>query len=128
MASQATKAIKAQRINQVVTMLQQGMYRWEIVNQLSKEWQCSERNVERYMEASYKLLSIHYDKDVLENILSKYDMLYKRSINSGDNKLAVRILDSIAIVKGLKVNKSDITSGGEKINPVNINFINPNGK
>lgn len=122
--SPATKEIKAQRIKQVIDMLSSGKYRWEIVNDLSKQWGCSERNVEKYMTASYKLLSVHYDKDVLENILSKYDMLYKKAIGQGDNKLAVRILDSISRINGL--NKLDVTTNGKDLTPTIINIIKPN--
>lgn len=122
--SQATKQIKAERIDRIITMLQSGMYSWEIIGILSTEWNCSERNVYKYMTACYKLLSVHYSKEVVDNILAKYDFLYRRSIANKDDKLAVKILDSISIVKGLRVNKTDITSGGEKMTTI-INIIKP---
>lgn len=124
--SQATKEIKAKRIQQIIDMLSSGKYKWEIVNELTNEWNCSERNVGKYLSAAYTLLSVHYDKNVLETILSKYDLLYKRAIGRGDDKLATRILDSISKVKGLYITKTDITSNGETISPTIINIIKPN--
>jgi len=122
--SPATKAVKAQRIDKIIELLQSGKYRWEIVNELTNEWNCTERNVEKYMTAAYKLLKINYDKDILENILTKYDSLYKKAIGQGDNKLAVRILDSISRINGL--NKIDITTNGKDMTPTIINIIKPN--
>ena len=81
--SPATKAVKAQRIDKIIELLQSGKYRWEIVNELTNEWNCTERNVEKYMTAAYKLLKINYDKDILENILTKYDSIYKKAIVTG---------------------------------------------
>lgn len=122
--SPATKAIKAQRINKIIELLQSGKYRWEIINDLTNEWSCTERNVEKYMTAAYKLLKLNYDKDILETILTKYDSLYKKAIDQGDNKLAVRILDSISRINGL--NKLDITTNGKDVTPTIINIIKPN--
>lgn len=123
MIPRATTEIKAKRIQEIIDMLTMGQYKWEIVTKLTKEWQCSERNVEKYMTAAYKLLAVHYDKNVLENILAKYDLLYKRALGRGNDQLAVRILDSISKVKGLYQQKLDITSGGEKITNITLQRI-----
>jgi hypothetical protein len=124
----ANKVQREFRINQVLELLQKGKYSWEIVNQLSAEWQCNARNVQKYISEAYTLIEKHYDRTtVLENILTKYDFLYQKAIRRGDDKLAIKVLDSVCRITGL--NKVDVTSNGETLStqPVIINVIKPSG-
>jgi hypothetical protein len=107
--SVATKEIKDKRIKQVIEMLNNGKYRHEIVYDLSKEWNCSTRNVDKYLQASYKLLATNFDKNMLETLLSKYDFLYKRCLAKNDDKTATAILTQIAKITGVSNEKIEIT-------------------
>lgn len=109
------KLIKAKRIEQLMDLLTQGKHKWEITNQLTKEWDCSSRNVERYLTICYKLIAESYDKNTMDNIVAKYDFLYKRALERGDDRLALRVLDSISRVKGLY----------SETNTLNINIEQP---
>ena|ERR1035437_6093582 len=124
--SQATKVVKAARIQMVINMLQAGRYHYQIVNELSDSWQCSSRNVEKYITAAFKLIGDHYDKNAIESILSKYDLLYERSLKAKDYKGAAKILDSISKRKGLDVTRIDHTTNGKDLPGTTVNIIKPN--
>jgi len=127
MASKSTNAQKEFRINQVMSLLTIGKFRWEILAQLTKEWNCSERNVEKYMAACTKLLRNHYSKETADDILSKYNFLYNDALVRNDKKLAKNVLDSMAKVGGYMMERVDITSGGEKLQNI-FNIIKPDDK
>jgi hypothetical protein len=117
MASKSTNAQKEFRINQVMSMLTIGKYRWEILSDLSKEWKCSERNVEKYMAACTKLLRNHYSKETADDILAKYNYLYNDALVRGDKKLAKNVLDSMSKVGGYITDKIEL-SGQLSINTI----------
>lgn len=119
MASKSTNAQKELRIKQVMTMLTIGRYRWEIISELSKEWKCSERNVEKYMAACTKLLRNHYSKETADDILSKYNFLYNDALVRGDKKLAKNVLDSMSKVGGYITDKVEL-SGQLLINTIKL--------
>jgi len=122
MENRANKKVRKERMEQILTMLNKGMYQSEIVYILSEEWKCSERNVEKYITGVYKLIAKDWDKNVSENILAKYIHLYNKANERNDIKNAKSILDSIAKINNLG-NKIDITSGGEKLGPAVIVYI-----
>jgi len=122
MENRANKKVRKERMEQILTMLNKGMYQSEIVYILSEEWKCSERNVEKYITGVYKLIASEWDSNVSENILAKYIHLYNKANERNDIKNAKSILDSIAKINNLG-NKIDITSGGEKLGPAVIVYI-----
>lgn len=127
MAIKSTQVVKEQRIKQVMALLVVGKYRWEIVQDLSKEWECSEANVDQYIADAKKLMGEHFSQDTVDDILSKYNSLYTDALKWGDKKLAKSILDSIAKIRGYATQKVDVTTNGENINQTIINIISPNG-
>lgn len=98
-------------------MLVAGRYRWEIISELSKEWNCTTKNVDKYISASKKVMSSHFSKETVEDILSKYNYLYQIAIEKGDARTANRILDSIAKVSGKYIEKV------EHVGDINFNVI-----
>lgn len=122
MEHRANKKVRKERLEKVLELLNKGMYKSQILYNLSEEWDCSERNVERYITAAYKLIGNHWDTNVAEDLLAKYYHLYKKAEERNDIKNAKAILDSIAKIKDLG-NKVDITSGGEKLGPATIVYI-----
>lgn len=127
MALKSTQVVKEQRTKQVMALLVVGKYRWEIVQDLSKEWECSEANVDQYISDAKKMMSDHFSQETVDDILSKYNYLYSDALRTGDKKLAKSILDSISKIGGHYKDKLDITTNGENINQTIINIINPNG-
>ena len=119
MGSRITNAQKEFRINQVMSLLTIGKFRWEILAHLSKEWKCSERNVEKYMAACTKLLRNHYSKETADDILSKYNYLYNNALARGDQKLAKNTLDSMAKVGGYITDKVEL-SGQVSLNTIRL--------
>ena len=107
----STKVVKEQRVKQVTDLLNMGKYRWEIISILSKEWQCSERNVIKYVEAATKLITQHFSQENVDSILAKYNMLYNDAMEKGDKRFATKILDSIS--KLGTYNKQTIELTGE---------------
>lgn len=120
--SVATKQIKALRIQMVINLLQAGKYNFEIVNELSIQWGCGDRNVYRYITAAFKLIHDNYDTNAIENLLTKYDMLYQRALKMKDVKAATKILDSVAKLKGLYTEKVEV-SGAIKIETIKLKEI-----
>ena len=121
MKSKANKHIKEQRIKQIIAMLVIGKYRWEIVQDLSKEWKCSEKNVDLYIADAKALMSSHFSQETFEDLLSKYQYLYSECISKGDRRTAGRILDSIAKVGGYVQDKIEISGSiNENINVIKI--------
>lgn len=100
MAFKSTQVVKEQRVKQVMALLVVGRYRWEIVQELSKEWNCSEANVDQYIADAKKLSTDHFKKETIDDILSKYNYLYNNALRKGDGKLAKSVLDSIAKISG----------------------------
>lgn len=100
MALKSTQIVKEKRVKQVMALLVVGKYRWEIVQDLSKEWECSEANVDQYIADAKNLASEHFSKESINDILSKYNYLYNSALRKGDGKLAKSVLDSIAKISG----------------------------
>ncbi len=115
---------KELRVKQVISMLVIGKYRWEIVQEFSKLWKCSEANVDQYIADAKKLMKSHFKDETVEDILSKYNFLYNDALMSGDKKLAVKILDSIAKVGGYVTDKLQV-SGELNHNVTVIKLIGP---
>ena len=126
MAIKSTQVVKEQRVKQVIALLVIGKYRWEIVSELSQEWECSESNVDQYIAEAKKLMSEHFSQETVEDILSKYNYLYNDALRCGDKKLAKSILDSIAKVGGYVTDKLQV-SGELNHNVTVIKLNNVNG-
>ncbi len=109
MAIKSTQVVKEQRIKQVMALLVVGKYRWEIVQDLSKEWECSEANVDQYIADAKELMSDHFSKETINDILSKYNYLYNDALRVGDKRQAKNVLDSIAKVAGYYKDKVELS-------------------
>lgn len=116
----ATNITKLNRIKQVMSMLVTGSQRWEIVDTLSREWNCSDRNVDIYINASKKLFQKHFDETTIAEMDAKYDYLFHAAL-SGDkdylpNILAAKsIIDSKTKLKGI-VDRVEVTHKVYKTN------------
>lgn len=91
MANQATELVKTQRVKRILDMMGRGMYSYEIVATLEKEWNCSNRSVYKYMNIVKKILAKEVNKDA-NDLLNKFNNLYEEARKRGDIKTANAIL------------------------------------
>jgi hypothetical protein len=109
----STNQVKYQRLQQIIKMLTEGRYRYEIVSELSNEWNCSIANVDKYIQIAKKTLSSEISKQDKDDFLSKIERLYSDAIKQGDKRVAIRALEVKAKIMGYEaVKQIDITSGG----------------
>lgn len=87
--------VKYDRIQRIQAMLASGLMTYEIVEKLISEWNCSRSAVYKYMVVAHEAIKTHFDKQDLNELLVKYNLLYMRALSEGDNKLAKSILDSV---------------------------------
>jgi hypothetical protein len=120
--NQKNELEKSQRVKRIMDMMGQGMYMYEIIPILSKEWNCSDRSVYKYMSKVKEILSKSISKDV-DELLNKFNTLYSLALKRGDIKTANSILQNIG--KFTVGEKQSIEhSGGLDIN-ITINENKP---
>lgn len=101
MGPKSTNAVKLQRIKEVMALLVTAHPRWEIVELLSKQWNCSERNVDHYINAVKQLIQKNFTEETIADMDSKYDFLYQEALRFNDRALAKQVIDSKAKLKGI---------------------------
>lgn len=104
-----TKKVSAERLKEVIEMLAMGCYYSEITYNLSLKWGTSIRNVERYLTKAYSTMSLEFSKEEKEQVLAKYNLLYRKSLEIKDYRSAKHALDSIARIGGLFKDKLDVS-------------------
>lgn len=94
MSSKSTELVKTQRVKRILDLMGRGMYSFEVVATLEKEWNCSQRNVYKYMNIVKKILAAEVSKDA-NDLLNKFNNLYEEARKKGDIKTANAILGNI---------------------------------
>jgi hypothetical protein len=94
-APKATNLIKVARLQQVIDMRAKGMFRFEAINILTKEWGMKESGVEIYWAATTKLLKESFTD---EDLLSRYNRIFTNTMDESP-AIALKALDSIAKLK-----------------------------
>ena len=94
MSKSSSKTIKENRIKECIAEIGSGKFRWEMIIDLSTKWRCSGRTVDRYLAIVYKMYREEAAKEQIEDILMKYDILYRQALRDGNKMLAKQILDS----------------------------------
>lgn len=96
------------RVNMVYEMMLSGLSNYEISKGLEKAGvKVGKRQIERYRHEANKLINETYgdEREKMKNIfLSKYNMLYKRTVASKDFKTAVSILEKQSKMLGISEN------------------------
>lgn len=111
--SVATRVVKYQRIKEVTALLVAGKPRWAIVEQLSQEWGCSDRNVDKYINAAKKLIQESFNEETIAEMNAQYNFLYQEAL-SGDKEMlphllaAKQVVDSRTKLKGI-VERVEVT-------------------
>jgi hypothetical protein len=103
--AKSTKATVLQRVEEVLTIRQAGAGFVEIRRYASeKGWGVSDRQLERYIQESDKLLAASIEKDrpkLLALHLAQRRLLLNRTMETGDYNTALRVLQDQAKLEGL---------------------------
>lgn len=126
MGKKSTNIIKEMRIKQVMSMLVQGTYDAEIVSVLSKEWECSIRNVQMYLKVVREMMHDHFMNTTAEDIKAKHLYLYNWALTDNDKKEARANLEDLARLSGF--NKDKVEHSGTIAMPPEIIINRPDDK
>lgn len=132
MAHQQGKKTKSYfKIEHAYNLLLKGLGVPDIVKIFDEDYGLSYAQTTRYIreaQADIRRLSEIRKEEALEKQLHRYDSLYHEARESDDLKAAIDALKRIDSLKGLDVRKVDVTSGGDKITSVTVEFILPTEK
>jgi hypothetical protein len=125
---QTNRVGKEARIKRVMDLMTSGYMTFQIIDICKKEWNVtSNRAIERYITYVYNFLKLGLKDIDRERILVEYQGLITKYENMGDYKLAKEYRFQRDKIFGVVVNKTDVTSGGEKLGAVIVYIDKPNG-
>jgi hypothetical protein len=111
------------RVRMVAEWILMGHSTKDIIAESHRQWHVDERMSYKYKKAAFKLFA-EANKLVMKESLDLHAALRLRLYNKLKDKdspkgadSALRILDSLARLQGLVMDKVDVTSKGEKITP-----------
>jgi len=113
-------SIKVQRIKTILELMGKGHFMFEIVDKLTKDWNCSSRNVYKYITKAKEVLKKDISERDKEDLINQFDILLQKAYEKGDYKL----INSILANKGKFTvgEKSNVEHSGS-ISGININLI-----
>ena len=94
----------------------QGLSRSETARQLSARWNCSVRTTEKYIRTACDTLVRDYDEYVeyaREMHLERLENLLEDCLSRNNADTALKVLDQIAKVNGLYIQKQEVSLTGE---------------
>jgi hypothetical protein len=113
----STTAECERRVNIVYEMLLSGLSRYEITNGLEKLGiKVCYRQITNYIQEANKLINSYYENnraDLTKEFLSKYNMLYKRTVAVKDFKTAAAILEKQTKMLGIAEPSENDTTDNE---------------
>jgi hypothetical protein len=119
--NKANKAIVMQRARTVADWMTDGYFTRDIVEQGLVKWGVSERQVHDYIKEAFKIYREQTSKEIKDRIafhVAARRKLYNRlkgKENADGARTALTILDSIAKIEGVFVEKIDVTSKGKEL-------------
>lgn len=116
------------RIEKIFHLLIKNYDRQAIIKEIQEDEPCAVATIDKAIrEAKKELLRISdtNKEEALKEQLQRYESLYKEARESCKYKEAIAALQQIDKLKGLAVQRLDLTSEGKPFE-VNINFINEN--
>jgi hypothetical protein len=101
-----TTLVKQQRLNEMMDLLGQGKYRYEIMTFLMTKWAMTERGVQHYYNAALKIIKDGFSDEIL---LQRYNHIFAKTLEESP-AVALKAVDSIAKLKlgGFKNNETII--------------------
>lgn len=112
----ATKLEAYKRTSELVKLILQGVRYTDIVEYCDKHWGIKKRQASIYYKRALEYFKEQFDEEkqyeVDKHTMMLYD-LYTKGYRSGDLNICRLLLQDIAKMKGITVDRVDITSGGE---------------
>jgi len=85
---------KEARIRYIMDLIGAGLYSSEIVVKASQKWDVHPRGVYRYICIVKKMLTDQIDKQDINDLLTRFDYLYREAVQRRDYKTANAILNN----------------------------------
>ena len=112
----ATKLEAHKRTSEVVRLVLQGIRYTDIVEYCEKNWGIQKRQASIYYKRALEYFKEQFDEEkqfeVDKHTMMLYD-LYTKGYRSGDLNICRLLLQDIAKMMGMSVDRVDLTSGGE---------------
>jgi hypothetical protein len=110
----ASNTLKNERIKEVMDLIGQGLYAYEIASKLCTEWECSERSIYKYINIVKKIVSNEVSNQDVNDLMLKFDHLHSLAMKNKDYRLANQIL----------ANKAKYSVGEKHNVDLNLNLKN----
>jgi hypothetical protein len=112
----ATKLEAHKRTSEVVRLVLQGIRYTDIIEYCDKNWGIQRRQASIYYKRALEYFKEQFDEEkqyeVDKHTMMLYD-LYTKGYRSGDLNICRLLLQDIAKMKGMSVDRVDLTSGGD---------------
>ena len=111
--NKSTNYEAAKRRDIIRELLVKAWSRGQIVEYCTKKWNCSERNIDKYL----KSIKDEWQKDFddsrntqRQELLERYRYIYRKALESGDLSLAAKVNKDEAKLLGLEIDKMEVDS------------------
>jgi hypothetical protein len=112
----ATKLEAHKRTSEVVRLVLQGIRYTDIIEYCDKNWGIQKRQASIYYKRALEYFKEQFDEEkqyeVDKHTMMLYD-LYSKGYRSGDLNICRLLLQDIAKMKGISIDRVDVTSGGD---------------
>jgi|TARA_R100000482_G_scaffold124933_2_gene80041 hypothetical protein len=112
----ATKLEAHKRTSEIVRLVLQGIRYTDIVEYCEKNWGIQKRQASIYYKRALEYFKEQFDEEkqfeVDKHTMMLYD-LYTKGYRSGDLNICRLLLQDIAKMKGISIDRLDLTSGGD---------------
>ena len=112
----ATKLEAHKRTSEIVRLVLQGIRYTDIVEYCEKNWGIQKRQASIYYKRALEYFKEQFDEEkqyeVDKHTMMLYD-LYAKGYRSGDLNICRLLLQDIAKMKGLSIDRLDVTSAGD---------------
>jgi hypothetical protein len=112
----ATKLESHKRTSEIVRLVLQGVRYTDIVEYCEKNWGIKKRQASIYYKRALEYFKEQFDEEkqyeVDKHTMMLYD-LYTKGYRNGDLNICRLLLQDIAKMKGIAIDRVDLTSGGD---------------
>jgi hypothetical protein len=112
----ATKLEAHKRTSEIVRLVLQGVRYTDIVEYCENNWGIQKRQASIYYKRALEYFKEQFDEEkqyeVDKHTMMLYD-LYTKGYRSGDLNICRLLLQDIAKMKGISIDRLDLTSGGD---------------
>lgn len=112
----ATKLESHKRTSEIVRLVLQGVRYTDIIEYCERNWGIKKRQASIYYKRALEYFKEQFDEEkqyeVDKHTMMLYD-LYTKGYRSGDLNICRLLLQDIAKMKGIAIDRVDLTSGGD---------------